>query len=89
MKTSKSLNNSIDFTTLFSAFPDLMSLDDVAKALGISRQTAYILVKEQGVIQSIRVGHLIRIPRPCLIDYVTRQCYNQAATVGQPADKEV
>lgn len=84
MKTIQNSTNSIDFAILFSTYPDLMSLDDVAKALGISRQTAYILIKEQGVI-----GHLIRIPRPCLIDYVARQCYNQAATVGQPADKEV
>lgn len=50
---------------------DLMAFSvlDIAKKLGVSRNTAYALVRS-GALRSIRVGRQIRVPHSALEDYL-------------------
>lgn len=45
------------------------SVAEIAKKLGVSRNTAYTLVRS-GALRSIRVGRQIRVPRSALEDYL-------------------
>lgn len=45
------------------------SVSEIAKKLGVSRNTAYALVRN-GALRSIRVGRQIRVPRSALEDYL-------------------
>lgn len=54
---------------MFNNYPDVLTVDEAAKALGISRNSVYKLVKSL-TIGSIRVGKKILIPKMCLIDYI-------------------
>lgn len=57
--------------TTFESLPLLMTVGEMATVLRIGRNPAYQLVKD-GIIQSIRVGRSIRIPRKALIQFVER-----------------
>lgn len=45
------------------------SVAEIAKQLGVSRNTAYALVRS-GTLRSIRVGRQIRVPRSALENYL-------------------
>ena len=49
--------------------PLALTVKDVAKLLGISRNTTYRLVRSKK-LPSIRVGRQIRIPRSALEEYI-------------------
>lgn len=49
--------------------PLTLTVQQVAKLLGVSRNTAYRLVRSKK-LRSIRVGRQIRIPRSALEDYL-------------------
>ena len=46
----------------------VLSVHDLARVLGIGKNTAYDLVRS-GRIKSIRVGHRIRITKSALLDF--------------------
>lgn len=50
-------------------YPPVLSVNDVAKILGVTPRTVRILVKT-GAISSIKVGRLIKIPKYKLITYL-------------------
>ena len=54
---------------MFKDYPDILSVQEVADALGIGRNTAYRLIKER-VIGCKRIGRKIIVPKKCLEDYV-------------------
>ena len=59
--------------------PLALTVKDVAKLLGISRNTTYRLVRSKK-LPSIRVGRQIRIPRSALEEYLNgRTDCNQSA----------
>lgn len=60
---------------MFAEYPDVMSVADIRKALGIGRTKAYELVNS-GEIKSIKIGSAIRVPKPLLLDYINRKSYN-------------
>ena len=60
---------------MFEMYPDVMSVADIRKALGIGRTKAYELVST-GQLQSIKIGNAIRIPKPLLLEYVSQKSYN-------------
>ena len=60
---------------MFAEYPDVMSIADIRKALGIGRTKAYELVNT-GQIKSIKIGNAIRIPKPLLLDYIYQKSYN-------------
>lgn len=52
-----------------SDLPLVLSVDDLARVLGIGKNTAYDLVRS-GRIKSLRVGHQIRISKSALLDFL-------------------
>ena len=56
---------------MFHEYPDVVTISDLTKMLHIGRNHAYRLVGD-GSIRSIRIGTLHRIPKQCVIDYITR-----------------
>lgn len=54
---------------MFNSYPDLLNVEQLQNALGVSKKTAYKLIKTQQ-IKSMRIGKTIRIPKKYLMDYV-------------------
>lgn len=57
---------------MFENYPDVVDVDDLRKMLGgISRKLAYRLLSDQE-IRSVRIGRSYKIPKVCVIEYLTR-----------------
>lgn len=54
---------------MFKDFPDILSIPQVAVALGIGRKAAYALVNDHH-IGALRMGKTIKVPKYCLEEYV-------------------
>ena len=67
---------------MFENYPDIMTVKQLANALGIGMNSAYELVNTQ-VIGSRKVGRKILIPKSCVIDFVDVARYT---TVEQNTD---
>lgn len=63
---------------MFHEYPDILTVRQLAQALGISANSAYKLV-HQREIGCKRVGRKILVPKQCLIDYVRSARYTVAA----------
>lgn len=63
---------------MFHEYPDILTVHQLAQALGISANSAYKLV-HQREIGCKRVGRKILVPKQCLIDYVRSARYTVAA----------
>ena len=57
------------YHTVLKEYPDIMTVDEMSKALGISSKTVYKLIKE-GVIKSRKVGRAYRIAKVHLLSYL-------------------
>ena len=55
--------------THYDQLPLILSVDELAKILGIGRNTAYDLIR-CGRIRSVRIGHEIRIPKDSLLEFL-------------------
>lgn len=55
--------------TIFSDYPDVVSVKQLAEMLGISTKTAYKLVKEKE-IKSIMIGNVYKIPKIFILEYL-------------------
>lgn len=55
--------------TMFSDYPDVVSVEQLAAMLSISTKTAYKLVREQK-IKSISIGRTYRIPKVFIFEYL-------------------
>ena len=65
----------MDYTTIFSEYPDVVTTNEMIKMLRIGRNKAYKLLNGN-VIRSLRVGDKGRtryIPKQCIIDYLNKQ----------------
>ncbi len=60
---------------MFNEYPDVLTVEQTATALGIGKNKAYELLKDR-VIGSKRIGRKIIIPKCCLIDYIQSSRYN-------------
>ena len=57
---------------MFEDYPDVVDVDGLCKMLGgISRKLAYRLLIDQK-IKSVRIGRSYKIPKICVIEYLTR-----------------
>ena len=56
-------------TTIFSSYPDVVSVEQLSQMLGISTKTAYKLLKEKK-IKAITIGRTYRIPKIFVLDYL-------------------
>lgn len=50
--------------------PLVLTVDELMPVLNIGRNTAYNLVRS-GQIQSLHIGHKIRIPRDAVVKFIT------------------
>ena len=57
---------------MFEQYPDIMSVFDVSDALFIGKNRTYELL-ETGVLKGFRIGHVWKIPRKSLEEYVLQQ----------------
>jgi excisionase family DNA binding protein len=73
---------------MFGTFQDLLTINDVQKALGVGRSMAYRLINS-GRIQHLRVGKSIKVPKRFLVDFVLSSCYTTAIATDPPSIKEV
>ena len=51
-----------DTPEIFSAYPDVLTVEDLSMMLGISTKTAYKLLKEKK-IKSVTIGRTYKIPK--------------------------
>lgn len=56
--------------------PALLTVGEVARSLRVSRMTIYRLV-EDGHLESVRIGRVIRIPETAVDAYLGRQKWLQ------------
>jgi len=59
-------------TQLFKDFPDVLTMDDVAKALRIGRSAAYELARQKD-FPTYHAGRTVRTTKPALIEWIRRQ----------------
>lgn len=58
-------------TELFEDYPDVMTVQQVRKALGVGRTAIYRLL-ENHEIDCFMIGNAYKIPKTCLIEFVQR-----------------
>jgi len=59
---------------MLNDYPDVLTVEQLAQILGIGQNAAYQLVKS-GAIGCKRIGRNIRIPKLCVVDYLTSARY--------------
>ena len=58
---------------MFREFPDVMSLKEACKILGISTKTGYKLIAN-GQLRALKVGRSYRVPKIYLFTYLCKDC---------------
>jgi len=61
-----------NYSTMFTAYNDVVNVNQLAEMLGIGITLAYRLVK-QNTIKSIKVGRQYKIPKQNIISYLLNQ----------------
>jgi excisionase family DNA binding protein len=54
---------------LFRGYPDVLTVKDLQRALGIGKAAAYNLLEKRS-IASIRIGRVYNIPKTAVLKYV-------------------
>ena len=57
------------YNTVLKAYPDVLTVEEMSRALGVSTKTGYRLVREQK-IKTLRIGRSYRIPKANLLSYL-------------------
>jgi excisionase family DNA binding protein len=60
------------YTMMFPEYPDIVTVAQLQKMLGISRHLAYDLING-GYIRGLKIGSAFRVPKVNVIDYVLEQ----------------
>jgi len=55
-------------------FPEILSVQDLQKALTIGRSKAYHLIRS-GNIKHWKIGKSIKIPKVYVVEYIENSCY--------------
>ena len=55
----------------YDELPLMLSVHDVAEALGISKSSAYVLVKEKG-FPKLKIGARVVVPREKFIEWINK-----------------
>lgn len=66
----------IDKNIIFQDYPDVVSIKDLQKMLGIGRNKAYELLRDN-TIQSIKIGRDYKIPKIYVIKYLNERLATQ------------
>ena len=63
---------------IFAEYPDVVDVEQLREMLGgISRKLAYRLLTS-GELRSVRIGRSYRIPKLCVIEYLTGESADAA-----------
>ena len=57
------------YRSVLKDYPDVLTVEEMSRALGISTKTGYKLVRENK-IESLKVGRSYRIPKAYLLSYM-------------------
>jgi excisionase family DNA binding protein len=57
------------YKTVMKEYPDLLTVEELSAALGVSTKTCYALLRA-GRIKHIKVGRFFRIPKLNLLEYL-------------------
>lgn len=57
------------YQSILKEFPDILTIDEMSMALGVSRKTCYKLINE-GKVPHLKVGRSYRIPKLHLLAYL-------------------
>lgn len=63
---------------MFEEYPNIMTPDEVHKALRISKGAVYKLL-HSGQLKHFRIGRNIKIPKYALIELMELLCYNNGS----------
>ena len=58
------------YEKMFASYPDVLTVEDATKLLGLKSQTAVIRRVHQHRIRSLKVGRSFMIPKEYLIDFL-------------------
>ena len=61
------------YQIMFREFPDVMTLKEVCKILGVSTKTGYKLIAD-GQLHALKVGRSYRVPKIYLYTYLCKGC---------------
>lgn len=62
-------NNSGKRYQPFKDYPDVLSVNDLQRALGIGKAAAYTLLASKSIAH-IKIGRVYKIPKTALIEYI-------------------
>lgn len=54
---------------IFDSYPDVLEVEDLMKALSISKTSAYQLLREKK-INSVKIGRVYKIPKVYLLNFI-------------------
>lgn len=57
------------YRTVLRDYPDVLTVEELSRALGISSKTGYRLIRE-GKIECLKVGRSYRIPKAHVLAYL-------------------
>lgn len=57
------------YLTVLKDYPDILTVEEMSSALGVSSKTGYKLIKD-GKIQNMKVGRAYRIPKAHLLCFL-------------------
>lgn len=57
------------YRSVLKEYPDILTVEEMSKALGVSTKTGYKLIRENK-IECIKVGRSYRIPKAHLLSYM-------------------
>ena len=68
------MNRSQKYTyrQLLADYPDVMDVEQMSRALGVSVKTGYKLLKE-GDVKGLKIGRAYKIPKVRLIEYLMQE----------------
>ena len=68
-------------TPVFTAYPDVVSIEQLMEMLHIGKSTAYFLL-QSNQIQHIRVGKKYIVPKQAVIHFIDSSCYNKPQIIN-------
>ena len=57
------------YSVMLREYPDVMNIEQMSQALGVSTKTGYVLLKN-GKVACLKVGRAYRIPKVHLLTYM-------------------
>ena len=57
------------YKVMFTEYPDLLSINELRRMLGVSKHKAYDLIND-GSINAIKIGNAFRTPKINVINYI-------------------